>query len=67
MITDRQTGTSRGFGFIYYENLDDATRAKKACNGMTVDGRKIRVDYSITKRPHKPGRRGSSREDDDRY
>jgi len=70
MILDRQSGTSRGFGFIYFESVEDATRAKKACNGMMVDGRKIRVDYSITKRPHKAGgRRGDShdRDDDDRY
>ena len=29
-------------------------QAKERCNGMEVDGRRIRVDYSITKRPHTP-------------
>lgn len=49
-----QTGRSRGFAFIYYENEDDATEAKDQCTGMEIDGRRIRVDYSITERAHTP-------------
>ena len=30
------------------------TQAKEHCNGLELDGRRIRVDYSITKRPHTP-------------
>jgi len=30
------------------------TQAKEHCNGIELDGRRIRVDYSITKRPHTP-------------
>jgi len=56
LILDRQTGRSKGFGFVYYESIDEATRAKNHCNGMTIDGRKIRTDYSITLRPHQPSR-----------
>ncbi|XP_053482070.1 transformer-2 protein homolog beta isoform X3 [Ictalurus furcatus] len=29
-------------------------RAKERANGMELDGRRIRVDFSITKRPHTP-------------
>ena len=29
-------------------------QAKERCNGLELDGRKIRVDYSITKRAHTP-------------
>ena len=29
-------------------------QAKEQCNGIDIDGRKIRVDYSITKRAHTP-------------
>jgi len=54
LITDRRTGQSKGFGFIYYENIDDATKAKNAMTGIDLDGRVIRVDYSLTKRPHSP-------------
>ena len=33
---------------------DDATEAKNALNGTEMDDRKIRVDFSITKRAHTP-------------
>lgn len=49
-----QTGKSRGFAFVYFESQKDATEAKDECTGMEIDGRRIRVDYSITKRPHTP-------------
>lgn len=29
-------------------------QAKERANGMELDGRRIRVDFSITKRPHTP-------------
>ncbi|XP_032591371.1 transformer-2 sex-determining protein-like isoform X1 [Drosophila grimshawi] len=54
MVIDAHTHRSRGFCFIYYENIGDARVAKDACTGMDVDGRRIRVDYSITQRPHTP-------------
>lgn len=49
-----QTGRSRGFCFIYYEKLGDAKDARDHCCGMEIDGRRIRVAYSITERPHTP-------------
>ncbi|KRF79663.1 transformer-2 sex-determining protein isoform X2 [Drosophila virilis] len=54
MVIDAHTHRSRGFCFIYFENLGDARVAKDACTGMEVDGRRIRVDYSITQRAHTP-------------
>ncbi|CAG0889847.1 unnamed protein product [Cyprideis torosa] len=54
VVLDAQTGRSRGFAFVYFENVDDATAAKDATSGMEIDGRKIRVDYSITTRAHTP-------------
>lgn len=49
-----QTGRSRGFAFCYFESLEDAKVAKEQCTGLEIDGRRIRVDYSITQRPHTP-------------
>lgn len=49
-----QTGRSRGFCFIYFKHLHDAKDAKESCSGMEIDHRRIRVDYSITQRPHEP-------------
>uniref|UniRef100_A0A1A9UWI7 RRM domain-containing protein n=1 Tax=Glossina austeni TaxID=7395 RepID=A0A1A9UWI7_GLOAU len=54
VVIDAQTGHSRGFCFIYYEKLADAKLAREYCCGLEVDGRRIRVDYSITERPHTP-------------
>ncbi|XP_067824858.1 transformer-2 protein homolog alpha-like isoform X2 [Heptranchias perlo] len=54
VIYDQRTGRSRGFAFVYFENVEDSKEAKERANGMELDGRRIRVDYSITKRPHTP-------------
>lgn len=54
IVYDHQTGRSRGFSFVYFEDVEDAIDAKEHCNGLEIDGRRIRVDYSITKRPHTP-------------
>jgi len=75
VVLDGHSGRSRGFAFIYYESIDDATEARNKMTGTELDGKTIRVDYSITKRAHTPtpgmymGRptagsryRGSSRE-----
>nr|XP_061795248.1 cold-inducible RNA-binding protein A-like [Nerophis lumbriciformis] len=44
VIKDKETGRSRGFGFVKYENMEDAKDALEAMNGKTLDGRSIRVD-----------------------
>jgi cold-inducible RNA-binding protein len=44
IITDRETGRSRGFGFVTYQNNDDAETAIKSMDGTELDGRTIRVN-----------------------
>ncbi|KAK6467456.1 cold-inducible RNA-binding protein B-like isoform X1 [Huso huso] len=46
VIKDRDTQRSRGFGFVTFENPDDAKDAMMAMNGKSVDGRQIRVDQA---------------------
>ncbi|CAC5410763.1 TRA2 [Mytilus coruscus] len=54
VVYDRQSGRSRGFCFIYFKNIEDSIEAKDRCAGQEIDGRRIRVDYSITERAHTP-------------
>lgn len=54
LIYDANTGNSRGFGFIYFAKIHEAEVARKTMNGETIDGRRVRVDFSITKRAHTP-------------
>ncbi len=43
VITDRDSGTSKGFGFVEMSN-SDAQKAMGALNGREIDGRSIRVN-----------------------
>jgi len=43
VITDRDTGSSKGFGFVEMSN-SDAQKAMGALNGREVDGRALRVN-----------------------
>ncbi|XP_067841424.1 uncharacterized protein [Heptranchias perlo] len=49
VIKDRDTQTSRGFGFITFENTEDARDALMAMNGKSIDGRQIRVGHAEKK------------------
>ncbi|KAI9244080.1 hypothetical protein EDC94DRAFT_629928 [Helicostylum pulchrum] len=44
VVKDRDTGRSRGFGFVKFSNDDDATKAVEAMNDQEFEGRRIRVD-----------------------
>ena len=50
VITDRETGRSRGFGFVEMENSSDAESAIKALNNSEVDGRNIVVNEAKPRR-----------------
>src|SRR5215212_1367504 len=48
VITDRDTGRSRGFGFVEIQ-ADDVAAVIQATNGREIDGRQIRVNEAEEK------------------
>lgn len=44
VMTDRETGRSRGFGFVEMPNASEAQSAIDALNGQDMDGRALRVN-----------------------
>jgi len=51
VITDRETGRSRGFGFVTYANPADAATAISAMHEQELDGRRINVNEAQERRP----------------
>ncbi len=61
VITDRETGRSRGFGFVTYSNSGDASKAIAEMNGTVLDGRNIKVDEAAERRGGGGGGGGGGR------
>jgi cold-inducible RNA-binding protein len=58
IMTDRDTGRSRGFGFVEMTNAEDGEKAIAALNGSQIGGRKLNVNEA---RP-RPERTGGGRD-----
>jgi cold-inducible RNA-binding protein len=55
VITERDSGRSRGFGFVTFADEEAARKAMAELNGTELDGRTIRVDVAIDRKPRDPG------------
>lgn len=44
VIMDRESGRSRGFGFVEMDNDDEGRAAIEALDGSELDGRRIKVN-----------------------
>lgn len=58
VITDRDTGRSKGFGFVEMENDDDNQKAIDQLDGKDLDGRSINVSLAKPKEDRPAGGNG---------
>ncbi len=49
IITDRDTGSSKGFGFVEMSSDDEARAAIAGTNGQELDGRQLKVNEAMDK------------------
>jgi cold-inducible RNA-binding protein len=49
LVTDRDTGRSRGFAFVEMSNSDEADRAIAGLNGADLEGRTLNVNEARPK------------------
>ncbi len=50
VITDRETGRSRGFGFVEFADANGADAAMSALDGKDFGGRNLRVNEALDRR-----------------
>ncbi|KAF2480498.1 hypothetical protein BDY17DRAFT_326398 [Neohortaea acidophila] len=65
IITDRDSGRSKGYGYVEFNSTEKALEALEAMQGTLLDGRNLRVDFSVP-RPARdenatPQQRGADR------
>lgn len=62
VIIDRETGRSKGFGFVNFDSEESASSALSSMDGQELQGRNIRVSYA-KERPDGGSRGGFGRND----
>lgn len=58
VITDRETGRSKGFGFVEMSSEDEANSAIEQLNGQPMAGRNVTVSIAKPQAPREGGGRG---------
>jgi polyadenylate-binding protein len=54
VVTDRETGQSKGYGYVHYETAEAANSAIDKLDGMLIDGQEVQVGHFI-RRNERPG------------
>jgi len=61
LIRDRDTGRSRGFGFVEMSSPSEAENAIHMFNGYTLDDRELKVNIARPREERSPGEYGGRR------
>ncbi|KAK2741770.1 hypothetical protein FQN57_005514 [Myotisia sp. PD_48] len=61
IVTDRDSGRSRGFGYVEFANIEDAVKAYNAKKDTELDGRTINLDYANARTNNANGASGQDR------
>ena len=59
--TDRDTGKPKGYGYVQFNSVEDATAAMDAMSGQSINDRPIRLDYASQKPANNDSPRGGGR------
>lgn len=59
--TDRETGAAKGFGYVTFGDVAQATAALEALNGTEFGSRRIRIDFAPPKPDNREGGFGGGR------
>ena len=62
IITDMQTGRSKGFGFVEMSNEEESSKAIKELDNAELDGRNIRVNLARPREERPRGKRDNFRD-----
>lgn len=55
IITDRNTGRSKGFAFVTFEKPEDADKAMAELNGKDIDGRPLKIAKALPQKERPTG------------
>jgi RNA recognition motif-containing protein len=58
IVTDRETGRSKGFGFVEMASAEAAQQSIAQLNGQQIDGRQLTVNEARPQEPRQGGGRG---------
>jgi len=64
IITDRESGRSKGFGYVEFDDESAAAAALEAKKGFQLDGRELNVDFSVPRQDRTDGAPRAARTND---